>query len=433
MVLEFESSLDRKGTDNNPEMDFRTKNATTVWVTEKTGPRQWEILTLVTDTSFYSLPGRVENGEHSLYHAHRLTLTDKGGIPGTPDPRSRPSLLLPLPTDLASVKAGWESGNPDDVILKSGLSPQSKPEEGLYVIESRTAGGLLAEVYEMNGASTATFDAKRGLMTNFRSENSMGGETKSLLQAELLGVKTVSPEELPSIRSNHARFEQLTRQFQETIYQQPKEHAELLKAHRELATALQSAAEELPPPFQAATEAMLERAEQACDFLEKNPDRFSRPDRRQLQAGDASPDWRGVGMDGREYSKQSVLGKVVVMDFWFKNCGWCIKAMPQIKEVADHYRGQDVLVLGMCTDRKKENAQFIIDKLKLNYPTVIAPEDPRFPSGRGQLAEPFGISGFPTVIILDQEGVIRWRHAGYAKDLKEQIQAEVDQLLPGPS
>ena len=47
-----------------------------------------------------------------------------------------------------------------------------------------------------------------------------------------------------------------------------------------------------------------------------------------------------------------------------------MRAMPQIKEVADQFRGQPVAILGMCTDRKDEDARFVVDKLQLNYPTL---------------------------------------------------------------
>ena len=30
-------------------------------------------------------------------------------------------------------------------------------------------------------------------------------------------------------------------------------------------------------------------------------------------------------------------GKVVVLDFWYRGCGWCIRAMPQMKQLADDF------------------------------------------------------------------------------------------------
>jgi len=133
----------------------------------------------------------------------------------------------------------------------------------------------------------------------------------------------------------------------------------------------------------------------------------------------AAADWNTEDIDGKKHSLAGHRGKVIVLDFWYRGCGWCIKAMPQIKEVVEHYQGKPVVVLGMNTDREEKDARFVVDKLKLNYSTLKA---------KG-LPQKYSVQGFPTVIIIDQNGVVRGRHVGYSPTLREELIKKIDGLL----
>jgi peroxiredoxin len=77
-----------------------------------------------------------------------------------------------------------------------------------------------------------------------------------------------------------------------------------------------------------------------------------------------------------------------------------------------------VAVLGMNTDREEKDAQFV-DKLQLNYPTLKA----------AGLPEKYAVTGFPTLIIIDPDGVVRERHVGYSPTLRDDLIKTVDGLI----
>jgi thiol-disulfide isomerase/thioredoxin len=107
------------------------------------------------------------------------------------------------------------------------------------------------------------------------------------------------------------------------------------------------------------------------------------------------------------------------MDFWYRGCGWCIAAMPAIKAVAARYAGKPVSVLGINKDRNPDDAKFVVDKLGLNYTTI-----------RGEsIPELYEVSGFPTLLLVDQEGVVREVHVGYSENLEQTLVESVDKLL----
>ncbi|MDB5174796.1 MAG: thiol-disulfide isomerase-like thioredoxin, partial [Phycisphaerales bacterium] len=78
-----------------------------------------------------------------------------------------------------------------------------------------------------------------------------------------------------------------------------------------------------------------------------------------------------------------------------------------------------VVVLGMNTDRKEEDAKFVVKTLGLEYPQVKA-------EGLSKLLD---IHSFPTLIIIDQEGVVRHIHTGYSPDLHDRVAKHIDKLL----
>ena len=135
--------------------------------------------------------------------------------------------------------------------------------------------------------------------------------------------------------------------------------------------------------------------------------------------GTASEDWTTTDLNGKSHSLQDYRGKVVILDFWYRGCGWCIRAMPQVKEVATRFEGEPVVVFGMNTDRKDEDATFVVEKMGLKYPNLKA-------TG---LPEKYKVNGFPTLLILDQEGVIRDIHVGYSPTLRDDVVQAVERLL----
>jgi peroxiredoxin len=135
--------------------------------------------------------------------------------------------------------------------------------------------------------------------------------------------------------------------------------------------------------------------------------------------GHPSPAWEIKDLDGRTHTLGQYRGKVVVLDFWYRGCGWCMQAMPQVKRVATQYRGQPVAVFGMSNDKDINDAKFVAGRMQLDYPVLHSEELP------GQ----YGVQGFPTLIIIDQQGNVADVHVGYSSRLYEDVKADIDHLL----
>jgi peroxiredoxin len=124
-------------------------------------------------------------------------------------------------------------------------------------------------------------------------------------------------------------------------------------------------------------------------------------------------------LDGKAHALTDYKGKVVVLDFWYRGCGWCMRAMPQVNQLAEDFKGQPVAVLGMCTDRDEKDARLVADKMKLTYPVLRAEGVP----------DKYKVQGFPTLVVIDQKGEVRDVHVGYSPALRDEVAKVIRGLL----
>src|SRR5262249_2298317 len=96
-----------------------------------------------------------------------------------------------------------------------------------------------------------------------------------------------------------------------------------------------------------------------------------------------------------------------------------IRAMPQINQLTQDFKDQPVAVLGMNIDKDEKDALFVIDKMKLAYPSLKAEGMP----------EKYGVQGYPTLIILDQKGKVADVHVGYWPTLRADVAKSLKRLL----
>src|SRR5262249_25029221 len=124
-------------------------------------------------------------------------------------------------------------------------------------------------------------------------------------------------------------------------------------------------------------------------------------------------------LDGKHHSLDTYRGKVVVLDFWYRGCGWCIRAMPQVQQLSEDFKKEPVVVLGMNTDAEEKDARFVAEKMNIAYPVLRA----------NGLQEKYKVEGFPTLIIIDQQGIVHDVHVGSSATLRKDVGNVIKDLL----
>lgn len=124
--------------------------------------------------------------------------------------------------------------------------------------------------------------------------------------------------------------------------------------------------------------------------------------------GGTLPELTFTDAQGTEFCVQDILEekKLVVLNFWFAECGWCRKEFP-VMEVAYQYFREDVEILAVNPYDSQEVITAFQKENGLTFPMLSCYED---------LADAFGVNGYPTSVCIDREGKISLIHAGAITD-----------------
>lgn len=134
-----------------------------------------------------------------------------------------------------------------------------------------------------------------------------------------------------------------------------------------------------------------------------------------------------IGMDGTAVGRQSLAGKVVVMDVWATWCGWCFEGLPLLEKVYQQYQDDDrVAFLAVNKDElavSNAKVEETFDKHRLTLPIVRDVD---------QISDRvLHLEGLPTMVVLGTDGTIQYYHVGYDPQLTETLPATIERLLAG--
>jgi peroxiredoxin len=120
--------------------------------------------------------------------------------------------------------------------------------------------------------------------------------------------------------------------------------------------------------------------------------------------GSRAPDFALLDLGGGEIRLSDLKGDVVLVNFWATWCGPCQLEMPDIQERFSQYHDQGFTVVAVNFDENPDVVAAFKEDLGLTFDVVLDP---------GALVQrQYQITGYPTSIFVDREGVIQVRHVG---------------------
>jgi len=123
-----------------------------------------------------------------------------------------------------------------------------------------------------------------------------------------------------------------------------------------------------------------------------------------------APDFSITTSEG-EYTLDELKGKVVLLDFWGTWCTPCVESVPGLRDLNKKLAKESSFVMiSVSSDGDEDKWKDFIAKEKMVWVQYLDRDR--------KVQRAFRVSAFPTYILLDSDGVIRYRSTGmsFAKE-----------------
>lgn len=127
-----------------------------------------------------------------------------------------------------------------------------------------------------------------------------------------------------------------------------------------------------------------------------------------LRIGDSPPRVSAVDLAGSSTRiPDDLRGKVLVLHFWSIGCSSCREEMPALDALYVRNRKKGLAVLAVNVGQRRDVVKNFLAGLRVSYPVLLDPDR--------SIAREYDVAGVPRTLILDRNGIIRYKIVGEAK------------------
>lgn len=127
-----------------------------------------------------------------------------------------------------------------------------------------------------------------------------------------------------------------------------------------------------------------------------------------VKVGQTIPEWKlplyTTGTSPDSLHIDVLKGKLTVIEFWIKNCGYCMEAFKDLKKLQEKYNGSNVQIISINAYDSKEDVGFFHKREKAAYTMLY---------DGSALAESLGIYAYPKTIILNEKNEVIYTASGF--------------------
>ena len=131
---------------------------------------------------------------------------------------------------------------------------------------------------------------------------------------------------------------------------------------------------------------------------------------RNLMPGKVAPNIVGKDTEGVEFALEEYRGNIVALIFSGQWCGPCRGEYPYQRGMLEAFKDKDVVLLGVNSDAVLDTIVQAKERERLDYRTWWdghSQPDADLVAAKGPIATQWNVVGWPTIYVIDEEGVIR--------------------------
>ena len=138
-----------------------------------------------------------------------------------------------------------------------------------------------------------------------------------------------------------------------------------------------------------------------------------------FMVGETAPDFSLKSLEDQPINLEDYRGQVVLLNFWFVGCKPCIMEMPELNEIVADYASKGITFLAIGLDNPERINKFL-ETHDFDY-TLL-------PNGR-RVAQSYGITSYPTHLLLDKNGKVLFSQKGYFPGLQYALRKRLDDAI----
>ena len=115
--------------------------------------------------------------------------------------------------------------------------------------------------------------------------------------------------------------------------------------------------------------------------------------------------------------------KLTIIDFWATWCKPCIKSIPELVRIHEDFSSEGVAVVGINVDNPGNSAKVkpFSNNMGIPYPVLL--------DSNSEVMVSLNVNLLPTLLLVDVNDNIIYRHQGYRKGDEVKIREEIRKIL----
>ncbi len=134
-----------------------------------------------------------------------------------------------------------------------------------------------------------------------------------------------------------------------------------------------------------------------------------------------APDFSLQTIEGRSFTRNSLHGKVVLLEFWASWCGPCRESLPEMFRLYRHFKNPRFVMIGVNEDVHQSKFEDFVAQKGIRWPQDWDP--------KGDLLSRFSSDAIPSYAVIGPDGRLRFQQHGYTPDTYIRLRTVIGNAL----